>query len=289
MNTIVREHLRDACGVPGPGADAGRSRAGARSDEVARAAGRRHGAAGSNASARATRRPTRCRQPMRAATRSTGRSRCSPSGNGCGFFSPSSDGGCSAAIVAVSCRAAMAAPRPFAATTTVRWLNARTYRASVLRRLPLALLLAALALICVALMEPVLPYSEGEVRSRGLDMVMVLDLSSSMQEEMEPPSMEALAKNLHRKIGQDASGGDQGCDAGIRPRAARRSHRDRRLLRQRLRRQPADVRSRLPAALHRHGGRADSAGRGADGDRRRPRAGQLPAGAAVEWDRAGIR
>ena len=92
--------------------------------------------------------------------------------------------------------------RRFAATTTVRWLNARTYRASALRRLPLALLLAALALISVALMEPVLPYSEGEVRSRGLDVVMVLDLSSSMQEEMEPPSMEALAKNLHRKVGK---------------------------------------------------------------------------------------
>ncbi len=51
-------------------------------------------------------------------------------------------------------------------------------------------------------MEPVLPYSEGEVRSRGLDVVMVLDLSSSMQEEMEPPSMEALAKNIHRKVGK---------------------------------------------------------------------------------------
>jgi Ca-activated chloride channel family protein len=46
-------------------------------------------------------------------------------------------------------------------------------------------MLASLALIGVALMEPVLPYSQGEVQSRGLDIVMVLDLSSSMQENME--------------------------------------------------------------------------------------------------------
>src|SRR5256885_3147221 len=107
-----------------------------------------------------------------------------------------------AAIVAGLRARAWIRRRRFATVTTVRWLTARTYRASALRRLPLVLLLAALALIAFALMEPVLPYSEGEVRSRGLDVVMVLDLSSSMQEEMEPPSMEELAKKVHRKVGK---------------------------------------------------------------------------------------
>ncbi|HTK29632.1 MAG TPA: VWA domain-containing protein [Vicinamibacterales bacterium] len=77
--------------------------------------------------------------------------------------------------------------RGFASTTTVRWLPRRHYRASWLRRLPIALLVLSLGLIACALMDPVLPYSEGEVTSRGLDIVIALDLSSSMQEEMEPP------------------------------------------------------------------------------------------------------
>ncbi len=92
--------------------------------------------------------------------------------------------------------------RRFAATTAVRWLTARDYRASILRRAPIALLFVALVLVGLALMEPVLPYTKGEVRSRGLDIVMVLDLSSSMQEEMEPPTMEQLVKNPHRKLGK---------------------------------------------------------------------------------------
>jgi Ca-activated chloride channel homolog len=76
------------------------------------------------------------------------------------------------------------ARRLFAASTTVRWLAAPKYRASVLRRLPLFVLVAGLALLGVALMDPVLPYSQTEIRSRGLDIVMTLDLSSSMLEEM---------------------------------------------------------------------------------------------------------
>jgi len=74
--------------------------------------------------------------------------------------------------------------RPFAASTTVGWID-RASRASMFRRLPLLTLAAALALTACALMDPVLPYSESEVRSRGLDIVVVLDLSSSMQEPME--------------------------------------------------------------------------------------------------------
>src|SRR6266699_2019149 len=72
----------------------------------------------------------------------------------------------------------------FVGSTTVRWLAAPAYRASVLRRLPLALLAAAGVLLGGALMQPVLPYSQVEITSRGLDIVIVLDLSSSMLEEM---------------------------------------------------------------------------------------------------------
>jgi Ca-activated chloride channel family protein len=74
--------------------------------------------------------------------------------------------------------------RRFVASTTVRWLAARRYRASWLRRLPLVVLAIGVLLLGCALMEPVLPYSQTEITSRGLDIVIALDLSSSMLEEM---------------------------------------------------------------------------------------------------------
>jgi Ca-activated chloride channel homolog len=76
------------------------------------------------------------------------------------------------------------ARRPFVASATVRWLAAPAYRASFLRRLPVAVLALALLLLGGALMQPVLPYSQADITSRGLDIVIVLDLSSSMLEEM---------------------------------------------------------------------------------------------------------
>jgi Ca-activated chloride channel family protein len=72
----------------------------------------------------------------------------------------------------------------FAASTMVRSLGASAYGASMLRRLPFAVLAVALLLIGAALLQPVIPYSQAEVQSRGLDIVILLDLSSSMQEEM---------------------------------------------------------------------------------------------------------
>src|SRR5438445_13671345 len=45
-------------------------------------------------------------------------------------------------------------------------------------------------------MEPVLPYSDSQVQSRGLDIVMVLDLSSSMQEPMERARPARTLQNL---------------------------------------------------------------------------------------------
>jgi Ca-activated chloride channel family protein len=86
--------------------------------------------------------------------------------------------------------------RRFVASTTVRWLAAPAYRASAFRRLPAAVLVAGLMLIGCALMEPVLPYAQSEIRSRGLDIVVALDLSSSMQEEMGRPKPPRSFQNL---------------------------------------------------------------------------------------------
>jgi len=74
--------------------------------------------------------------------------------------------------------------RRFVASTTVRWLASRRYQAAAVRRLPLAFLAMAIVLLGLAVMQPVLPYSQAEITSRGLDIVIALDLSSSMLEEM---------------------------------------------------------------------------------------------------------
>ena len=91
--------------------------------------------------------------------------------------------------------------RRFAASSAVRWLHAHAYRASMVRRLPLALLLITIALIAGGLMKPVLPFSEATIQSRGVDVVVVLDLSSSMQEEMEFRTVEQRLKNPGRAPG----------------------------------------------------------------------------------------
>ena len=71
------------------------------------------------------------------------------------------------------------------AATTTPWIFQPEYRASPFRRLPLALLWLALLLITLAIMDPVLPYAESRIQSQGLDIVITLDLSSSMQEQMD--------------------------------------------------------------------------------------------------------
>ena len=75
--------------------------------------------------------------------------------------------------------------RRYLASTTIDWVAGAGYGPSPLRRLPTAFVVLALLLIGGALMDPVLPYADAEVSSRGLDIVMLLDLSSSMQEPME--------------------------------------------------------------------------------------------------------
>lgn len=75
--------------------------------------------------------------------------------------------------------------RRFGVATTSPWVFDPAYGASLLRRVPVAMFVLALMLLGCALMEPVLPLAETEVRSRGLDIVIALDLSSSMEEQMD--------------------------------------------------------------------------------------------------------
>jgi Ca-activated chloride channel family protein len=74
--------------------------------------------------------------------------------------------------------------RRFSAFPLMGLLSPHVYRASRLRQVPTLLAAAVLPLIAVALSEPVVPYAERQVTSRGVDIVLVLDLSSSMQEPM---------------------------------------------------------------------------------------------------------
>ena len=64
-------------------------------------------------------------------------------------------------------------------TTTFSLLRSH-YRASRFRFLPVALVVLSLALVCVGLLEPVVPLAEQRVQQRALDIVLVVDLSLSM-------------------------------------------------------------------------------------------------------------
>lgn len=88
-----------------------------------------------------------------------------------------------AAALLLAVGRALRRPR-FAAIGIPVLLAGPAHRASRVRRAPAALAAAALASIVVALMDPVRQFSEETVASRGLDIVLVLDLSSSMEELM---------------------------------------------------------------------------------------------------------
>jgi Ca-activated chloride channel family protein len=90
-----------------------------------------------------------------------------------------------AALAAAAIAARVAHRRRLGVATTMAWLFERSYRASIVRRLPLAAFLAGLGLLGCALMDPVLPFAETEVRSHGLDIIIALDLSSSMEAPMD--------------------------------------------------------------------------------------------------------
>jgi Ca-activated chloride channel family protein len=94
------------------------------------------------------------------------------------------------ALFALAVAARTIARRRLGLATTSTWAFGQHYRVSLLRRAPAAILAAAIALVGVALMDPVVPFAEHEVRSLGLDIVIALDLSASMQERMGPTSPE---------------------------------------------------------------------------------------------------
>ena len=77
--------------------------------------------------------------------------------------------------------------RRFVATATLAMIPRSQRHPSRVRKLPALAFVAALALIALAASDPVLPFSEAEVQSRGLDIALVLDLSSSMPEPMDNP------------------------------------------------------------------------------------------------------
>ena len=77
--------------------------------------------------------------------------------------------------------------RTYLAFSRADWMRPLLHAPSTLRRLPAITAAAGLAALLMALMDPVVPYSESQVSSRGLDIVLVVDLSSSMQEIMGLP------------------------------------------------------------------------------------------------------
>lgn len=74
--------------------------------------------------------------------------------------------------------------RQYVAFAAVSLLERKQFGASAARRLPIVVWFLAIICIAAALAEPVLPETDAELHSLGLDIVLVLDLSSSMQETM---------------------------------------------------------------------------------------------------------
>jgi Ca-activated chloride channel family protein len=75
--------------------------------------------------------------------------------------------------------------KSFFAHPLLFYLRPHLRPASPLVYLPRLLEYVALGFLVVALLEPVLPYAERLVVKQGLDIIMVLDLSSSMQEPID--------------------------------------------------------------------------------------------------------
>jgi len=74
--------------------------------------------------------------------------------------------------------------RHFAATANAAVLHQQPFRPSTIRHVPAVLAIASVALVVIALMDPVRPLSSELFVTRGVDIAIVLDLSSSMEELM---------------------------------------------------------------------------------------------------------
>jgi len=76
-------------------------------------------------------------------------------------------------------------PRSYFTHPLLHYLKTRIRPASRLVYLPRFLELLSLGLLAVALLDPVLPASQRLIAKKGLDIIMVVDLSSSMQEPID--------------------------------------------------------------------------------------------------------
>jgi Ca-activated chloride channel homolog len=88
------------------------------------------------------------------------------------------------------------ARRTFVAFSAAELLRRLSPYPTRLRRLPAVLVGAAFVLLTLAAADPVIPYSESRVNAQGLDIVLVVDLSSSMQEIMGLPRPSQSLANL---------------------------------------------------------------------------------------------
>jgi Ca-activated chloride channel family protein len=74
--------------------------------------------------------------------------------------------------------------RHYLVLPTAAVLPPDAFRPSPFRRMPALLVVAAIGCIAIALADPVIPHSSAELQSIGIDIVLVMDLSSSMNIEM---------------------------------------------------------------------------------------------------------
>jgi Ca-activated chloride channel family protein len=75
--------------------------------------------------------------------------------------------------------------RTYLSLSTADWIHRLGYTPSPIRRLSVMAAGAALGLTLVALLDPMVPSSDVQVSAQGLDIVLVMDLSSSMLEPMD--------------------------------------------------------------------------------------------------------
>lgn len=86
--------------------------------------------------------------------------------------------------------------RTYLSFSTADWIGRLRHTPSPIRALPVIAVGAALGLLLLALTDPVVPYSEVQVTAQGLDIVLVVDLSSSMQEVMGLTPLPQTLQNL---------------------------------------------------------------------------------------------
>jgi Ca-activated chloride channel family protein len=92
----------------------------------------------------------------------------------------------------------------YAAFTSILPARRFPYRAALVRRLPFAILAIAAAFAGLALMQPVIPFSQADLQAKGLDIMLLLDLSSSMQEEMGSGQARKAATVVRGRTRMDA-------------------------------------------------------------------------------------